>query len=201
MHREPREYSTAGIVLGFARCGVSIETISRALVTCETQVEAVCRRALNSGELAAMPPQARSDQRGALASDNANLRARVSDLEEQLRALGNRGQNVANRLRGWCGLTGKEARMLSLLLDRGIASKESLYVHLYESRLDSDSPEPKIIDVFVCKIRKKLPEGVTIGTKWGFGYEISDESARRLRELAGLREVESPSLVPEMEAA
>jgi hypothetical protein len=42
-----------------------------------------------------------------------------------------------------------------------------------------DEPEVKIIDVFVCKIRKKLAraglDGI-IGTVWGRGYTIQDAS-------------------------
>ncbi len=70
-------------------------------------------------------------------------------------------------------LTGKEFQMLELLaLRRGTTlTKEMLLNHLYSG---VDEPELKIIDVFVCKLRKKLA-GASHGknyieTVWGRGY-------------------------------
>ena len=40
-----------------------------------------------------------------------------------------------------------------------------------------DEPEVKIIDVFICKLRKKLAQagaGDLIGTVWGRGYVLRD---------------------------
>ena len=53
-------------------------------------------------------------------------------------------------------LTGKEYQMLELLaLRKGMTlSKEMFLSHLYGGM---DEPEMKIIDVFMCKLRKKLP--------------------------------------------
>jgi two-component system cell cycle response regulator CtrA len=53
-------------------------------------------------------------------------------------------------------------------------SKEMLLDHLYAGR---DEPELKIIDVFVCKLRKKLADmhggaGEFIETVWGRGYRL-----------------------------
>jgi len=54
-------------------------------------------------------------------------------------------------------LTGKEYAVLELLtLQKGtIVTREMLLNHLYGG---SDEPELKIIDVFVCKLRKKLAQ-------------------------------------------
>lgn len=76
-------------------------------------------------------------------------------------------------------LTGKEYAILELLaLRRGfVLTKEAFLNHLYGGL---DEPEMKIVDVFVCKLRKKLVSvGVTdlIGTVWGRGY-ILRENAR-----------------------
>lgn len=47
---------------------------------------------------------------------------------------------------------------------------DAMYFH------DADAPWPKIIDVFVCKIRKKIDGiGFTIVTKWGNGYQLQYE--------------------------
>ncbi len=74
-------------------------------------------------------------------------------------------------------LTGKEYQMLELLsLRKGTTlTKEMFLNHLYGGM---DEPELKIIDVFICKLRKKLA-GATGGehhieTVWGRGYVLRD---------------------------
>ncbi len=58
-------------------------------------------------------------------------------------------------------LTGKEYQMLELLsLRKGTTlTKEMFLNHLYGGM---DEPELKIIDVFICKLRKKLSEATVI---------------------------------------
>ena len=74
-------------------------------------------------------------------------------------------------------LTGKEYQMLELLsLRKGTTlTKEMFLNHLYGGM---DEPELKIIDVFICKLRKKLAhacEGENyIETVWGRGYVLRD---------------------------
>lgn len=74
-------------------------------------------------------------------------------------------------------LTGKEYGILELLtLRRGTTlTKEMFLNHLYGGM---DEPELKIIDVFICKLRKKLSNatgGETyIETVWGRGYVLRD---------------------------
>jgi two-component system, cell cycle response regulator CtrA len=66
-------------------------------------------------------------------------------------------------------LTGKEYQMLELLsLRKGVTlTKEMFLNHLYGGM---DEPELKIIDVFICKLRKKLRAATDhhhIETVWG----------------------------------
>lgn len=74
-------------------------------------------------------------------------------------------------------LTGKEYQMLELLsLRKGTTlTKEMFLNHLYGGM---DEPELKIIDVFICKLRKKLTEATGgdnhIETVWGRGYVLRD---------------------------
>ena len=74
-------------------------------------------------------------------------------------------------------LTGKEYQMLELLsLRKGTTlTKEMFLNHLYGGM---DEPELKIIDVSVCKSRKKLVEAMgedsCIQTVWGRGYVLKD---------------------------
>ncbi len=74
-------------------------------------------------------------------------------------------------------LTGKEYQMFELLsLRKGTTlTKEMFLNHLYGGM---DEPELKIIDVFICKLRKKLSEATDgdnyIETVWGRGYVLRD---------------------------
>ena len=74
-------------------------------------------------------------------------------------------------------LTGKEYQMLELLsLRKGTTlTKEMFLNHLYGGM---DEPELKIIDVFICKLRKKLATATVgahyIETVWGRGYVLRD---------------------------
>jgi two-component system cell cycle response regulator CtrA len=74
-------------------------------------------------------------------------------------------------------LTGKEYGILELLsLRKGTTlTKEMFLNHLYGGM---DEPELKIIDVFVCKLRKKLASATGgdnyIETVWGRGYVLRD---------------------------
>jgi two-component system cell cycle response regulator CtrA len=78
-------------------------------------------------------------------------------------------------------LTGKEYQMLELLsLRKGTTlTKEMFLNHLYGGM---DEPELKIIDVFICKLRKKLSEATGgenfIETVWGRGYVLRDPDAQ-----------------------
>ena len=74
-------------------------------------------------------------------------------------------------------LTGKEYGILELLsLRKGTTlTKEMFLNHLYGGM---DEPELKIIDVFICKLRKKLSNATAgehyIETIWGRGYVLRD---------------------------
>jgi DNA-binding winged helix-turn-helix (wHTH) protein len=77
-------------------------------------------------------------------------------------------------------LTGKEYAILELLTVQKdtIVTREMLLNHLYGGR---DEPELKIIDVFVCKLRKKLAQATGgdhyIATVWGRGYMLREPVA------------------------
>jgi two-component system cell cycle response regulator CtrA len=78
-------------------------------------------------------------------------------------------------------LTGKEYQMLELLsLRKGTTlTKEMFLNHLYGGM---DEPELKIIDVFICKLRKKLKSADAdpcIETVWGRGYMLQDPRAEK----------------------
>ena len=96
---------------------------------------------------------------------------KTGDIEVNLN-----GKTVEVR-RNTVHLTGKEYQMLELLsLRKGTTlTKEMFLNHLY---VGMDEPELKIIDVFICKLRKKLSEATGrenhIETVWGRGYVLRD---------------------------
>jgi two-component system cell cycle response regulator CtrA len=84
-------------------------------------------------------------------------------------------------------LTGKEYGILELLTLRkgSTLTKEQFLNHLYGGM---DEPELKIIDVFICKLRKKLTQatgGVNyIETVWGRGYVLRDPAEPPAKQAA-----------------
>ena len=80
-------------------------------------------------------------------------------------------------------LTGKEYQMLELLALRkgSTLTKEMFLNHLYG---DLNEPDAKIIDVFICKIRKKLINASGgrdyIETIWGRGYALREPAEQAI---------------------
>lgn len=76
-------------------------------------------------------------------------------------------------------LTNKEYAVLELMATRkdAVITKDMFLDHLYEG----EEPQSKIVDVFICKLRKKLANlsGGTkyIDTIWGTGYKLKTEDA------------------------
>ena len=95
-------------------------------------------------------------------------------------------------------LTKKEYQIAEILALRkgAVLSKEAILDHLYGGL---DEPNPKIIDVFICKIRKKLQSmGIDdfIETNWGRGYMVIDhrqdlQAAQSLGMNAAVSEVKA----------
>jgi two-component system cell cycle response regulator CtrA len=81
-------------------------------------------------------------------------------------------------------LTVKEYQMLELLcLRKGIALTKEVFLNQLYGGLDE--PGPKIIDVFICKLRKKLSDAsggqIYIDTIWGRGHVLRDPSEDEIR--------------------
>lgn len=106
------------------------------------------------------------------------LEAQVAMHVRSLRAL------VVTDIPAQLRVTPKEAKLLLVLVSRPMATKEQLLAEIYADRYQlGDEPYIKIIDVFVCKLRNKLPADVKIETLWGRGYRLPPESKQRLREM------------------
>ncbi|MFC3074666.1 helix-turn-helix domain-containing protein [Shinella pollutisoli] len=105
----------------------------------------------------------------ALIAKNESLAERVRQLEELLVAEWHPPVE-------W-GLTPTESRLVGALMKRELATKSYLMSVLYSDRMEE--PEEKIVDVLVCKIRRKLQlHGVAIETVWGQGYRLKDRENR-----------------------
>jgi DNA-binding response OmpR family regulator len=116
----------------------------------------------------------------AMKIENDNLRAEIASLREQLKASGAEPHPPIPV--SW-GLTRTEARLLEPLMRRECVGRESMMDFLYGHC--AMPPGDKIIDVFVCKIRKKLaPLGASIASRWGFGYYIPPDERAMLKRLA-----------------
>jgi two-component system cell cycle response regulator CtrA len=95
-------------------------------------------------------------------------------------------------------LTGKEFGILELLsLRKGTTlTKEMFLNHLYHGMHE---PELKIIDVFVCKLRKKLAQATGgrhyIETVWGRGYVLRDPAPMPAATIAMTQKADEGRLV------
>jgi two-component system cell cycle response regulator CtrA len=92
-------------------------------------------------------------------------------------------------------LTGKEFAILELMVLRKgmVLTKEAFLNHLYGGM---DEPDMKIIDVFICKLRKKLAQcgaGQLIETVWGRGYMIREPQTEPPFRTAGTAAAAAPS--------
>jgi two-component system cell cycle response regulator CtrA len=84
---------------------------------------------------------------------------------------------------GWAkaGLTRMEARLMRALAEKPdrLVTKGALMDAMYFDR--AQEPEPKIVDVLVCRIRRKLKGSAwAIETVWGQGYRarVAADAAR-----------------------
>jgi two-component system cell cycle response regulator CtrA len=115
-----------------------------------------------------------------IARINAIIR-RTNGYSESVIKVGALEINLQTRIASVRGrilpLTGKEYSILELLaIRKGSAlTKEAFLNHLYGGM---DEPEVKIVDVFICKLRRKLyvltKQSGYIETIWGRGYMLRD---------------------------
>ena len=71
------------------------------------------------------------------------------------------------------GFTATEAQVLLMVFADRFVAKEVIYNALYGSRASGELVNQKIIDVMICKIRKKIKEkawDAVVHTTWGRGY-------------------------------
>lgn len=82
-------------------------------------------------------------------------------------------------------LTRTQFEVFDVLLKRfpATVNKDRIYDALYSMRSDGGA-DPKIIDVLVCHIRRKIaPIGLSIRTSWGVGYALEAVDEKTLAAL------------------
>jgi two-component system cell cycle response regulator CtrA len=102
------------------------------------------------------------------------------------------------------GITRREFEVLEvLMLRRGtLLTKEQVMARLYAD--EDEAPDARIVDVFVCKLRRKLAAAGAaeiVRTAWGRGYIVEDPgpgaiAAARARHAAGLPRARRAHLLP-----
>ena len=113
-------------------------------------------------------------------SEVQQLRDQIAQLEEAL------GLNL--QLPNEFGLTPLEMKIAGLLTRREIANRTMIFAALYGSRPECDQPDIKVIDVHICKLRRKLAaKDVTIKTRFGVGYYVDARARATLREICETR--------------
>jgi two-component system, cell cycle response regulator CtrA len=113
---------------------------------------------------------------------------RIDELEELL------GLQV--HLPNMFGLTPLEVKIVGLLTKRNIVSRDIIYSALYGSLPDCDQPDPKTIEVHICKVRRKLSAyGLEIKNRYSVGYYIEDDVRSALKDLTKF----NSSFIPPLE--
>jgi two-component system cell cycle response regulator CtrA len=111
----------------------------------------------------------REDYVIALETENYALRDKIARLEEAL------GVRIETPL--VLRLAGQESRMFGILFKRELVTKVQALDVLYGHLPEQDEAQIKIVDVFVCKLRRKLkPFDMSIETVWGQGYRMPSAS-------------------------
>jgi len=108
--------------------------------------------------------------------ENEELREKIDFLERLF--IGD--QLMPRQLR----LTKQEGKVVGALLNNKTVNREAIHYILYSDKPDADEADIKIVDVLVCKIRPKLDRfGIKIESLWGVGYQMPDDSRKRLQGL------------------
>jgi two-component system cell cycle response regulator CtrA len=106
------------------------------------------------------------------------LRDEVHTLKETVREMQTQLTAPALTIPVVWRLTPSEHAAFAPLCGRDVVTKEAMYQAMYAMHDDGSLPDLKMVDVWVCKLRKKLkPFGIQILTVWGRGYSLGDRLA------------------------
>lgn len=115
-------------------------------------------------------PQLEDAYVAGLERENEELREKVRQLEELC--------GFRLHVPVEFGLTDAEGRLFGHMVKAEAVTKDGAMAVLYGHR-PNEVPEIKIVDVFICKMRKKLLKfNVEIETIWGQGYRLPAASKK-----------------------
>lgn len=114
-----------------------------------------------------------------------NNRQTITDLDtalERIRQLEDE-QGLGFRVHPRHNFTSMEEAMLGILVSsRDVVSRDKMFSIMYGTH--NDPPEPKIFDVMMCRIRRKLrTHGVEVMTVWGRGWYMEPEDRAKIDAL------------------
>lgn len=102
---------------------------------------------------------------------------------EQLKSALGADRSFAGKLREAFGLEPDLATSLATLYSRPFVTRDTLYTILYSDKPEGECPAVKILDVNICKLRKKVKEaGIEIVTRWSEGWFLPQESKTIIRQ-------------------
>lgn len=116
-----------------------------------------------------------------LEAENDVLRTQVEDLQFRIVDL----EGIVRSTRGdvpvCFPLSKRESQLLGVLMIRpGVVTKDMFLTAMYGGM---NEPDLRIMDVYICKMRKKLARfGIKISTKWGVGHFLTKEMKAKVRE-------------------
>ncbi|MGA0564154.1 helix-turn-helix domain-containing protein [Ancylobacter sp. VNQ12] len=146
------------IVVRLADEGVPLSAIGRAVRRPYAEVHAIVVEAREAGHLVAIPP-----------SDWPIGSRRDSRVPESTKIILGEMYQMMTALMRLYGLQPNEAKILAALVKHPDRTKASLHAVIDDDRKSG----PKIIDVYICRMRKKLrPKGIVIETVWGRGVML-----------------------------
>lgn len=103
----------------------------------------------------------------------AQLEERVDRLRHELGLM--RSAEGEARLQSRYGISRQEARILRYMIGREdrVTTRDALMLDLYSDTLEE--PEIRVLDVFVCRIRKRLPSGAIYSVR-GQGWALTPDA-------------------------
>ncbi len=122
-----------------------------------------------------------------LRDENDRLREQIKLLHKAIMGDEPGWSLVGKRL----ACTPQQCLVLRVLYRREVATFEQILMAMYSARPSADFPDPKIVHVHICNIRRKLGP-TSIDSVWGRGYVLAPEFRRKI--MGWLREAERGSV-------
>lgn len=154
----------AAIAIRLADEGIPVRAIARATSLPSEEVYSTLRGAIACGTIVEMPKD--DWPPGSNRSSRSVFKGTPLEQEDDLKYA------VVRFFKA----TPLEAGILTMLLRRDQATKEQLHGVVEHNRATQgqEPTDPKMVDVMICKLRKKLkPHNIEIETLWGLGYLVS----------------------------